>query len=201
MLYRILLLLVKPILWLFYRPLIAHRENFYKHDGIIIICNHLKWWDPLLVAICYARPLHFMSKSELFENKLQGTLLRWLNLFPVNRHTADLKAIRTAMKIVAEGEGCMIFPEGTRSKSGQLLPFEKGAAFLAMRAGAPIVPVYISGKRFKGRYPVQVGEPILAEELCNKEVPKAQRVDAANDILREAVIRLRQELEEQCALS
>ena len=76
--------------------------------------------DPVLIGICLPinYRLHFMAKEELFQNRLFGRILRALGAFPVNREGADIQAVKTAMKVIHEGENLLIFPEGTTIHDG-----------------------------------------------------------------------------------
>ena len=115
-----------------------------------------------------------MGKKELFENKLLGWAFRQVHGFPVDRGNMDMTAIRTAMGVLKEGETLGIFPEGTRSKTGHMLPLLGGASLLALKSGCDVVPIYIEGnyKPFR-RMKVHVGKPIVMDDLragrMNKE--------------------------------
>lgn len=94
-----------------------------------------------------------MAKSELFTNSVISSLLRQAGAFPVRRDRADRTAIRTAMRLLEEGKVLGLFPEGTRSENGELLQAHHGTALIALRSGAPILPVAISG-------PYRIGHPL-----------------------------------------
>ena len=107
-----------------------------------------------------------MGKKELFENRLLGWAFRKVHGFPVDRGNMDMAAIRTAMGVLKEGNTLGIFPEGTRSKSGHMLPLLGGASLLALKSGCDVVPVYIDGsyKPFH-RIVVRVGQPVDMADL------------------------------------
>ena len=127
-----------------------------------------------------------MGKKELFENKALGWVFRQVHGFPVDRGNMDMGAIRTAMGVLKAGETLGIFPEGTRSKTGHMLPLLGGASLLALKSGCDVVPVYIEGayKPFR-RMVVHVGKPIEMADLragrMNKETCDAltERMEAA----------------------
>ena len=149
--------------------------------------NHQCLLDPVTLALCVPdREIHFMGKKELFENKALGWVFRQVHGFPVDRGNMDMGAIRTAMGVLKAGETLGIFPEGTRSKSGHMLPLLGGASLLALKSGCDVVPVYIEGhyKPFR-RMVVHVGKPIEMADLragrMNKETCDAltERMEAA----------------------
>lgn len=140
-------------------------------DGPVIVCtNHVSWWDPVLVCISLKRPVHFMAKKELFAYPVFGYLLRKLNAFPVNRGKADIGAIREGLAVLGRGEVLGIFPEGTRQRGGkQLGPMHPGAALLALKTGAVVVPGAIRGSySFRGSLTLAFGKPIVLKPVSGQ---------------------------------
>ncbi len=132
--------------------------------GSVVLCsNHTSWWDPPLVARINSRPIHFMAKKEMFENRLVARLLRNANAFPVDRQKADVGAIKQALRVLRDGNVLGIFPEGTRTSSlTGPSDMHAGAAMLALKADAPVVPLAIRGDYvFRGRIKVVVGKPFV----------------------------------------
>jgi len=119
------------------------RENIPSEGGILIACNHVSFWDPPLIGTASTRELHYLAKEELFHNRF----LRWLitahNAIPLRRAALSTTALKEAMAIVRSGGAVLIFPEGTRSKIGKLLPPKPGIGLLAVSTDAPIVPASI----------------------------------------------------------
>ena len=147
---------------------IEGRENIPKGRNCVMMGNHQHIFDPLMLALCVPdREIHFMGKKELL-----GWAFTKVHGFPVDRGNIDMTAIRTALGILQGGDTLGIFPEGTRSKTGHMLPLLGGASMLAMRSKVDVVPVYIDGsyKLFRPMT-VRVGKPIEMEDL------KAQRVN------------------------
>lgn len=142
-----------------------------KTKGTAIYCaNHISLIDMLFLAFTTRRQIHYMAKAELFENKLAGAFFRAVGAFPVVRGSnAAAGAVRTASAILEEEKIVGIFPEGTRSKDGELGKFKPGVVMLAFQHQAPIVPVAICCRSVKPkmfrRVLVVCGDPIQPDEL------------------------------------
>lgn len=162
----------KAIFYLFFtvfcRWRVTGRENLPRHGPVVVVCNHISLWDPVAVGVALPRRVYFMAKEELFRIPLVGLVLKGLGAFPVHRGEADLAAMRRAMRLLRQGKVVGIFPEGGRNRSGGVQTFQRGAALLAARCRAPIVPVAVIGtNRILGRagafyrFQVRVGRPIF----------------------------------------
>lgn len=165
--FYLLLYLFKPILWLIFRPKVyGNRKYLNPKGGAIFICNHIAKTDPLLIAIVSPRIVHFMAKKEVFESFIGNLMFRSLMVFPVDRGTADLKSLRNALDLLKKKRAFGIFPEGRRMVADRMDEFELGTAFIAMRSGAPVVPLYLANDSYKkGKRPrFIVGEPIYAKD-------------------------------------
>ncbi|MBE0475751.1 MAG: 1-acyl-sn-glycerol-3-phosphate acyltransferase [Coriobacteriia bacterium] len=169
MLYRACWFLAQALLRPFFRIRWVGQGNVPRAGGVILAGNHVSYLDPIVIPAGLWRPVSFMAKAELFAIPVLGWLLRALHSFPVRRDTADRGAIAKASRRLEGGWAVGIFPEGTRVREGGGQG-QEGAAFLAMRTGAPIVPVGIDGTggvrppgvrsvRFP-RISVAYGEPI-----------------------------------------
>ena len=121
------------------------RENIPAQGPLLVITNHLSLIDPPLLNIALDRPVRYMAKKQLFRFSVTGNFFRGLGAFPVHRGQPDRKAFRQAEQILAQGLTLVVFPEGTRSRSGQLQQAFPGPALIASRSGAPILPVGITG--------------------------------------------------------
>lgn len=138
---------------------IIGRENM-PEGGCVVCPNHNHNSDPPLAAcgISNRYGIRIMAKKELFEVRGLSRLITWLGAFPVDRSRADLTAIKTALQAVKDGNKLIIFPQGTRGAGED--EAKDGAAMLALKTKAPIVPVYITEKKKKhGRVYVIVGKP------------------------------------------
>jgi 1-acyl-sn-glycerol-3-phosphate acyltransferase len=120
-------------------------ENLDGPGGKVIVCNHVGYLDPLWVGYAaYPRTLHQMAKQELFAIPLVGWFVRSGGGFPVDRRRPSSATIKHAIGLVARGERLLIFPAGTRSATEEV-DNKRGAAMIALKAGAPIVPAYYDG--------------------------------------------------------
>jgi 1-acyl-sn-glycerol-3-phosphate acyltransferase len=128
------------------RPKISGLENFPKHGPAIIAFNHLGDADAILLfATLPFWPIEGLAKIELYDHWLVGPVFRAYGIIWVHRGQPDRKAIRAALSGLAEGRMISLAPEGRQSVTGALEEGEQGAAFLAMKSGAPIIPVALTG--------------------------------------------------------
>ena len=116
-----------------------------RRGGALLICNHQSYLDPVLVGVQLQRHVSFIAKSQLFELPGLGWLIPRLNTFPVRRGESDVSAIKEALRRVHEGQILTMFPEGTRSRDGNLLPIQAGIALMVKRAEAPVIPAVVDG--------------------------------------------------------
>ncbi len=183
MLYQILRLIGKPIIYLLFLPKIIGKKNTRHKGRAVIISNHLSMWDPLFIAVVFRRQIFWMGKIELFKNKLARIFFYAVKAFPVRRGEGDLAAIRHAFKILRSGKLFGIFPEGTRVKSNEISRFEPGTAMIALKNDAPVIPVYIKGqyKLFK-RMKLIIGEPIQLSNYVGTKTDQST-VEAATRFL------------------
>jgi len=151
---------------------IVGRENI-PEGGCVVCPNHKHNSDPPLAAcgISNRHSIRIMAKQELFEIRGLSWLITWLGAFPVDRSRADLTAIKTALQAVKDGNKLLIFPQGTRGAGEN--EAKDGAAMLALKTKAPIVPMYITEKKEKhGRVNVIIGKPFLPDPK-SKEIGRA----------------------------
>ncbi|HEU5323174.1 MAG TPA: lysophospholipid acyltransferase family protein [Methylomirabilota bacterium] len=141
--------LLKPLAVALMRGLFGLRgrgaEHVPRQGPVLLVANHSSLLDPPMVGGMAPRPLWFLAKAELFAVPLLGGFIRRLNARPVRREGSDAGALRTSLRVLAEGGALLVFPEGTRGAEGQVRPFKAGAGMLAVLSGAPVVPVYVSG--------------------------------------------------------
>lgn len=162
--------LVKSIFTPLYRIEIIGLENFPKDGGVLLCTNHIHNFDPPVVGITAPRPVHFMAKEELFRVPVLGNVVRKCNAFPVKRGMSDREALRKGLKVLKDGNVLGLFPEGTRSKTGELGKGLAGAGFFALRSEAAVVPCAIIGP-YKSFHKLKViyGKPIQMEEVRERK--------------------------------
>ncbi|MEO0268354.1 MAG: (d)CMP kinase [candidate division WOR-3 bacterium] len=157
------------IKWLFGMK-IEGRKNLFKKGPCIITPNHTTFWDPPFIGFAAKRESYFLAKIDLFlPNPLFAWLIRTFNAIPIKRGIGAVSAYEKAEELLESGKMVVIFPEGTRSKTGTLLPFKKGAASLACNLRVPVIPAYIKNVREnplkwilrKKRLSVKFGVPLL----------------------------------------
>jgi 1-acyl-sn-glycerol-3-phosphate acyltransferase len=114
---------------------------------VIFMCNHQSGFDILALLAAMPRRIYWIAKKELFQIPIFGTSMRRGGYIPLDRSDGRkaLKSMDNAASIIREGKSVVMFPEGTRSLSRELLPFKRGGFILARKAGVPVVPVTING--------------------------------------------------------
>ena len=163
--------LVVPIVRVLFPYRIIGRENIPPagSGGLILCCNHISMFDPVWLLIGQKRHIFFMGKEEAFRKRLPAWILRQVGAFPVSRGKGDTGALDEAEHILRQGEVMGIFPEGTRSKTGELLRFKSGTMVLAAKTQTPVLPVCIVTKNQKvkpfRRTTVVFGEVLTPEAL------------------------------------
>jgi 1-acyl-sn-glycerol-3-phosphate acyltransferase len=140
--------LVCSILFFFLGPYrVRGKYRVPSTGGVLILSNHQSDIDPVAVQISCPRPIYFMAKSELFEMRLLGKVIRWFKAFPVKRGEPDKGAIGTAVELLKAGEVVCVFPEGELSETGELLPLKPGFALIVRMAQVPVICLGIDGTR------------------------------------------------------
>lgn len=154
-------LLISTIFYPLYRIKVTGKENFPKEGGVLLCTNHIDNFDPPVVGITCPRTVHFMAKEELFQMPILKSLLPKVQAFPVKRGMSDRDAFRTTLKLLRGGKVVGMFPEGTRSKDGNLGKGLAGAGFFALKGDAVVMPCAIIGpyNKFKKLH-VVYGQPI-----------------------------------------
>lgn len=155
------------------RVLIRGKENILK-PPYIIMCNHQSALDIFVLYLSMPFLFKWIAKRQLFSIPVVGWIMKRADYISIDRESPreGLKAINDAAQKIRKGLNILIFPEGTRSKDGKLLPFKKGVFSLALRAGVPVIPVGINGTGKlqpkeslmpgeKGVIYVNIGKPIL----------------------------------------
>jgi 1-acyl-sn-glycerol-3-phosphate acyltransferase len=170
--------LVNAVLKPVYRIEVIGRENVPADGGVLLCANHIDNLDPPVVGITAPRPVYFMAKEELFSVPVLGKIVPHLNAFPVKRGMSDREALRKGLGILKDGKVLGLFPEGTRSKTGEMGKGLAGAGFFALRSDAHVVPCAVIGpyKAFK-KLKVVYGKPIGMESIKEKKLNAEQTTD------------------------
>lgn len=170
MIYFIAKKILKLLFKIFFRLEVTGAENCPGSGALIVASNHASFLDPIIAGVAAPRALNFMARNSLFRNKIFGKILTSVNAFPLRREGADMGAMRLAIDKLCQGKAVLIFPEGTRSKDGNLGTPKAGIGLLAAMSGANILPCYIKGSidvlpswavfpRFK-KISVCIGKPV-----------------------------------------
>ncbi len=170
--YRICHIILRIFLKTYCRMKTYGVENVPGSGGVIIASNHIGGGDPPFVGTGIKRESYFLAKKELFKNIFLRTLIKNLNAIPVDRSTLDQRAMEMAQKALDSGKVLILFPEGTRSRTGAIGKGKPGIGLMAKRAKVPIVPAHISNSRsffklpFTGRrLIIKYGSPVKTEWL------------------------------------
>ena len=150
----------------------TENEPTPDQGAYLVIANHRTWADPIYLCcvLKHGQP-HFMAKKELFKIPLLNLLIRALGAYPVNRGGADVGAIKHTIEMLKAGVCVGMFPQGHRYNKvdPRKTPVKTGAAMIALKAGVPVLPVFIKVKNnkhfFLCRKEVIVGKPISIEEM------------------------------------
>ncbi len=186
-LYKISIPAIKAYANARYKLICFGQKNIPKEKRrLIIACNHISFADPAVIISHFPYSIHFIAKSELFENPVTAFFVRNLNAFPVRRGFSDRRAVKYACDILSDDKILGIFPEGRRVRSAIPEKAKRGVAFIAKRTGADILPasLYIDPKEdvLRPRLTLRFGRV-----LKNKELFKDGRSldDVADSIMNE----------------
>ncbi len=155
------------------------RENVPRKGPFLIACNHASFLDPILAGTAAPRVLCYLARASLFRPPLKWLIER-LFAYPLSRGESDPGAFKVVQRLLEQGHGVLLFPEGTRTRDGHLQHFRGGIGLLAHRCQVPVIPVYIRGsfecwprtKKFPrpGRVEVHFGPPLLPEHY--RDLPR-----------------------------
>ena len=182
--YKLLYRIVWPFFCFCHPIRTTGRENI-PEGGAVICANHSALADPLMV--CFAATLRWhirpMAKIELSRVPVVGWLLGKAGIIFVDRGHADVHAVKEALVWLKKGGKMLVFPEGTRVHEGQTVEAKGGAALFATRTGVPIVPVYVSRKKYWfRRSPVVIGPPIYPK-IAGRKATSEELEQITNDVM------------------
>ncbi len=185
---------------LFYRCETYGEEHVPREGGFLLACNHASFIDPPAFGGNCPRELHFFARKTLFVGWF-GKLIRDLNSIPIDRDgDSDFAAFKQVFRVLKQGGGLLVFPEGTRTRDGKLQGGRKGVGLIACKAGVPVVPARIYGSfeafnrhaRFPDWRPVInicYGPPLLAKDF-DPDSKSKERYQIAVDVIMEHIARL-----------
>lgn len=203
MFYVIIRAILRFVMRIAFSMQVEGKANIPEEGGVILAANHSSMLDPVVVGCAIDRPIRFMAKRELFDNPFLGMIARGLGAFPVQRGKDDKDAFRQALEVLRSGQVLGMFPEGTRSVDGRLQKAYSGAAVLAEKTDAYLVPVGIVGTNRVmrkgavlprgGRIYVRFGKPIIPAEVCSMislDECSVRPKDAITNLMMEEIKRL-----------
>ena len=178
------------------------RRTYPPDDGIVVVANHLSWFDPMaLVHVLWdnGRAPRVLAKDKLFQMPGIGLILRGAGQIPVLRSTTDAaRAVEAAVGAIHDGETVVMYPEGTITRDPQMWPMagKTGAARVALMSGAPVIPIAQWGpQEVMGPYArefrilprktmhVSIGEPVDLDDLREREITSEVLADATSRII------------------
>lgn len=172
-------------------------ENVPIAGPCVIAANHIHALDPLLLAIVVKRPICFMAKEEILHWPVFGWLVSKLGVFAVKRGKVDVQAVRHSLEVLSRGGALGIFPEGTRSKTGEVQEALGGAAMLSTRAAAVLIPAAIAGEyRLGGALKLNVGRPFVINSAVPGKLTADERA-VGTRLLMEQIVELRRQCDEE----
>ncbi len=173
-------------------------ENIPEEGNFIVCSNHINWFDPTLIACTVGknRQICFMAKEELFKIPVFNYLVTKAGAFPVKRKKADRKAIKHALDLLDNKKSLGVFPEGSRSKTGELQKPYHGTALVVLRSEVPVLPVAIKGpyKLFKP-IKINIGKPVYLNSENQQKGFKREKIRKVSNTIMEEIKKLSDEIE------
>ena len=174
------------------------KENLKKGKAVLTM-NHTSNIDAVNIVLGTFEKKYFLAKKELFKNKLFGAFIKAMGGIKIDRQSADVWAIKNALKVLKNDKKLIIFPEGTRNKSDnvELGEVKSGAAMLAIKAKAPIIPVWVYNRPHAFRMTkILIGEPYELDEFYGAKITE-EVLDKASEIVSQKLNQLKQQAEEK----
>lgn len=141
-------LLYLPTVWLailLFSTRTKGRHHVPRRGPFLAVANHESFLDPILIALSVIRPMRFLARRTLFEPGWFGWLIASLGAVPISQDRTGKEGLKAGLELLKQGNGLLIFPEGTRTRDGRLQPFKPGVLLLLRRSKAPLVPIGLAG--------------------------------------------------------
>ena len=194
----------KMLLRVVFGARVSGAENIPQTGALLMVANHQSYLDPPTIgSFVGARHMEFLARASLFRFKPFAWLISLLNSVPIQDDQGDSAAIREILRRLEEGRAILIFPEGSRTRDGQIHEFKRGAALVMRKAKCPVLPAAISGAYerwpINRKWPRLSGQPVRVK--YGKVIPYEELMkdgaDAAMMRLRDEVARLKGELDRE----
>lgn len=178
--------------WLLLRLQVTGRENIPVAGPVIVIINHISFADPVVVWSIVSRLIIPLAKIEAYDLPVISWMMRVGGAIPVHRGEADMQAVKQALQVLKRGGMILLAPEGTRSPTHQMQPARDGAAMLALRSGAAILPVGITGthrakacwRRLKRcSVALSVGKPFKLVSAAGKKASREELAELTTQMM------------------
>jgi 1-acyl-sn-glycerol-3-phosphate acyltransferase len=143
--YQITHLLSRIVAKVCFRYRVVNRERGHHEGPLLLVSNHVSFFDPPLAAIALKTPIHFLARKTLYSNAVARWLFPRLNVVPVDQEKAEVAPLKAVIRLLKEGKQVIVFPEGTRSVDGTLQAAQPGVGFIAAKTRVPVLPIRIFG--------------------------------------------------------
>jgi 1-acyl-sn-glycerol-3-phosphate acyltransferase len=201
--YRLGWLSFRFFYWFFFRWTIYHNERVPLEGPVILASNHASFLDPPLVGTPINREINYLARESLFNIPGVGWLIRQWNSVPVDRDGGGGRGLKAILNRLKKGGAIILFPEGTRTSTGELLPARSGIGLTVIKSNAPVVPARIFGsyeafnrhmkipRFFIRKVAVKYGEPMYFEKeraeakTCSKDRSKEIYQEVADELMRQ----------------
>ena len=196
MLYWVIKVLATPLVRILFRVRVEGRANIPKSGPVILAANHRSFLDSIFIPAVISRRVTFVAKAEYFDDPKSAWFFRAVGQIPIRREggSASERALDSAMDVLSSGGTFGIYPEGTRTRDGLMHRGHTGVARLALRSGAPVVPVGLTGTdaiqpvdskmpRLFKRVTIRFGEPLELEHYIGRENDHLALRDIADEIM------------------